>query len=90
LYKKWLDLGGKLNENGKLECPSCGRVGIDFQYVGDSVKRRGYLNIWCTKCFKGIHVDVLIPESAPMLDINAPADVVAARIPHFTWVLPDD
>src|SRR5438309_5022632 len=45
LFRKWLNLGWNLVENKKLECPSCGKMAIDFQYVGDPAKRSGYLNI---------------------------------------------
>jgi hypothetical protein len=90
LFKKWLDIGGKLDQSQKLECPSCGKTAIDFQYVGNPSTRKGYLDIWCRACLKGLHVDVRIPENAAMLDVNASPDIVAARIPAFTWVLPDE
>jgi hypothetical protein len=90
-FRKWLDLGWALDQNRKLVCPSCGELAIEFQYVGDLAKRSGYLDVWCAACLKGVHVYIAhIPYNVPVLDINGPTDVIAARIPHFTWVLPED
>jgi len=90
LFKKWLDLGGKLAQRQRLDCPSCGKTAIDFQYVGNPSTRKGYLDIWCEACLNGLHVDVQIPEGVPMLDIKSPPEVIATRIPSFRWVLPDE
>lgn len=90
LFQKWLALGEKLSEQKKLECPSCGKTAIDFQYTGNPSTRIGYLDIWCKACLKGIHVSrVRIPENETMLDINA-LPIEATRIPNFTWILPDE
>jgi hypothetical protein len=90
LFKKWLELGEKLDQPHKIECPSCGKTAIDFQYIGSPSTRRGTLDIWCVACLNGLHVDVHVPENMPMLDIKTPVEVVATRIPNFTWVLPDE
>jgi hypothetical protein len=89
IFKKWLDLGWDLKR--KLPCPSCGERAIDFQHVGDPATRIGYLDIWCASCLKGIHISrVTIPEDTPLLAIKDDAEKIAARIPTFTWILPDD
>jgi hypothetical protein len=91
LFQKWLHLAGKPNHGVKVECPSCGQTAVDFQYVADPASRIGYLDIWCGACFKGIHISrARVPEGMSMLDIKSPPDLIAARIPHFIWVLPDE
>lgn len=89
LFKNWLDLGWKLGGSEKLSCPSCGNLAVDFQYVGDTATRIGYLDIWCEECRQGIHISrVQIPGEATMLDIHGNPSIVISRIPKFTWVLP--
>jgi hypothetical protein len=84
-------LTGNLNQGQKLEYPSCGISAVDFQYVADAVNRIGYLDIWGGACLKGIHISrVRVPNGVSMLDFDSPADIVAARIPNFTWVQPDE
>jgi len=89
LFKQWLYLIDKLNQDCKSECPCCGKAAIDFQYVADTTDKIGYLDIWCGACLKGIHISrVRVPEGMPLLDIASPSGIIAARIPNFTWVLP--
>jgi hypothetical protein len=91
LFKRWLDLGYDLSNKSKLQCPSCGKSTIDYQYVGDPETRIGYLDIWCAACLRGIHVSrVKVPKEASMLSFKTDLATVAARIPKFTWVVPED
>ena len=91
LFKKWLDLGRHLDQKEGLKCPSCGRVALDFQYVGTPVDRIAYLDLWCGACLKGIHISrVRVPEGLSMLTFDTEPSVLEARIPRFTQVLPDD
>lgn len=91
IFNKWLHLTGKLNQGQNLECPSCGKAAVDFQYVADPGDKIGYLDIWCGSCHKGVHVSrARVPEGVTMLDIKSPPAAIAARIPNFTWVLPDE
>jgi hypothetical protein len=90
-FKRWLDLGWNLSNNRDLQCPSCGKHTIDYQYVGDPETRIGYLDIWCTSCLHGIHVSrVKVPGETPMLSFKTDPSTIAARIPKFTWVVPED
>ena len=44
------------NKINQIKCPSCGKRGMDYIYIGDGDTRIGYLQVWCNKCLRGIHV----------------------------------
>ncbi len=91
LFKKWLELGRSINQKQKVACPTCGKLAIQFQYVGDPVTKIGYLDIWCGECLRGIHVSrVQIPGDTPMLDISTTSNEVASHIPNYKQVVPED
>ena len=31
----------------QIKCPSCGKCGMDYIYIGDGDTRIGYLQVWC-------------------------------------------
>jgi hypothetical protein len=85
-HDKWIKAFVALTDSGgeaKLSCPSCGRVGtIDFQFVGDPVSRKGYLQMWCRECKKGLSLSrLLIPHWASLVDWNSEKSLLAERIP---------
>lgn len=94
MFSDWLNLYKKVQASPVaqvLPCPECGNDTVEFQYVGDRTTRRGYLVLWCSHCHKGVHLSrVVIPEGAYIIDFDAPADVLAARIPDFEHVEPSE
>lgn len=51
-YRRWLTL-----ELGRSPtCPECGIEPVQHRYVGDQLRRTGYLDVWCSRCQVGIHV----------------------------------
>lgn len=61
MKKEWIKIIPQIIENlksiEKIKCPNCGKCGIDYMYTGDENTRIGFLQIWCTKCFKGIYIN---------------------------------
>jgi len=92
MFSDWLNLYKKVQASPVtqvMRCPECGNDAVDFQYVGDRAARRGYLDLWCRHCGKGVHLSrVAIPEGANIIDFDAPEDVLTARIPNFEQVVP--
>lgn len=86
IFKIISDAGGKAADR---TCPECGEASVDFQYVGDTDTRIGYLRIWCPSCRKGIHLSRLkIPHGAQMLPFDAPKDELDRRQPDFEELEP--
>ena len=86
--RSWFKLAAAIADNlpsvPPLECPNCGHETIDFQYVGEKQQMRGFLCIWCTSCFRGIHISgIRIPQQANILP-KEPVEAVKNRIPNFT------
>lgn len=95
MFQDWLNLYKAMRESsvnqGGLVCPECGSQSVDVQYVGDEIKRIGYLDMWCTSCNKGVHFSrVSIPEGVDFISFAAPDEMIAARIPNFEQVVPLD
>ena len=40
----------------QIKCPSCGKCGMDYIYIGDGDTRIGFLQVWCNKCLRGFYV----------------------------------
>lgn len=91
-FSLWLDLAGKASDEElfkKETCPSCHSSSLDFQYVVRASDRLGYLDVWCNSCKKGIHISrVTAPQGASVIDLNAPNEELAARIPPYNQVVP--
>lgn len=45
-----------LDNTSHIECPNCGKCGIEYLYTGDERTRIGFLQIWCSECLKGVHI----------------------------------
>lgn len=46
-------------------CPSCGNVGLRFQYFGPDSGQFGWKIVWCETCWSGINVSrIRLPDSA--------------------------
>jgi hypothetical protein len=93
MFQDWLVMYKNLRDDTVVKseciCPECGAITIDLQFIGDVERRIGYLDMWCTTCNRGIHMSrVLIPEGAPLISFDDPAEVVSARIPDFEQVAP--
>jgi len=92
MFADWLNLYKKIHASPvaqALPCPECSNETVDFQYVGDRDARKGYLDMWCRHCNKGVHLSrVTIPEGAQVIAFDAPDDVLTARIPDFEQVVP--
>lgn len=91
MFQDWLQLYKKIHsaafQKEDLACPECLSRSVDFQYVGDASRRIGYLDIWCTTCWKGVHFSrVSIPADRDMISFDAPDEVLTARIPEFEQV----
>lgn len=89
-FSSWLKLSADISSNIQKKevnkCPICQSETVDFQYVGDTDTRIGFLDIWCTSCMNGIHISrVKAPESANILTFND--EKVKARIPDFNQVV---
>lgn len=93
MFGDWLEVYKEIQARptSKLtaHCPECGSESVDFQYVGDTAARRGYLDIWCTHCNQGVHLSrVVIPQGAHVIEFDAPDEVLTSRIPRFKQVTP--
>ena len=93
MFQDWLDLHRKIEATPSLRdmpCPECHDGTVDFQYVGDAETRRGYLDMWCRSCNKGVYLSRLtIPAGAELIDLDRQA-AVGARIPYFVQLTPPD
>ena len=91
MFQDWLDLYKRLPTTSGREavaCPECGSKSIDYQYVGDLVSRKGYLDMWCTACKKGVHLSrVSIPSGASVISFDNPSEEITKRIPNFDQVV---
>jgi hypothetical protein len=88
-FTGWLKLSVEISNNplplSALYCPECLNSTVDFQYVGDSEMRIGYLDVWCNSCSNGIHISrVRMPESAKLLEFNDAS--LIDRIPSFNQI----
>lgn len=95
LFHLWMSIATDINNTlpnvTVLACPSCHRLGVDFQFVGDFQTKIGYMAIWCPFCLHGIHISrVRIPEKVQSIPFNTSAEEISRRIPNFTHVEPDD
>lgn len=89
-FADWIKLSSMISSapplNPTFNCPECHRNEIDFQYVGDSVTKIGFLDVWCKSCMKGIHISrVVIPKSANMLTFGEAG--TKSRIPDFKQII---
>jgi hypothetical protein len=86
----WLELVKQISDEkheskNSLICPKCGNSSMDYQYVGDTTTRIGYLVIWCKACLHGIHMSrTKAPVNASILPFNTSKEMLAKRIPNFT------
>ena len=88
-FSGWLKLSAEISIKPKplstLQCPECQNSTVDFQYVGDSETRIGYLDLWCNSCSNGIHISrVRVPDSAKLLEFNDAS--LIDRIPSFNQI----
>jgi hypothetical protein len=94
MFSDWLTLYKQIYASPvghALTCPECGNEAVDFQYVGDRGAQRGYVDIWCRHCNKGVHLSrVAIPDDAQVIAFDASDDVLTARIPDFEQVVPTE
>ena len=94
IYDRWLDAFIAIKEyppgHAKVACPNCGQNTVDFQYVGNTATRVGYLDIWCNSCLKGIHLSriINIPENEDLIGFDEPPERVRDRIPNFEQIVP--
>lgn len=60
MRKEWMKIVPQIIDNlsniKQVQCPRCGKYGIEYLYVGDEKTRVGYLQVWCNECLKGIHI----------------------------------
>ena len=74
MFDKWLLLlpeDDNYEKIGDSSCPYCGKSEIDYLYIGNKKKMRGYLQLWCNACKHGIYISqALIPENAKMVEIR--------------------
>ncbi|NDI35097.1 hypothetical protein [Chengkuizengella sediminis] len=88
-FSTWLKLSADISSSTwtNFQCPECQKETVDFQYVGDTETRIGYLEIWCDSCLKGIHISrVRVPESANLLSFED-KNLIGNRIPAFKQVV---
>jgi len=93
-FKDWLELfkklHGQLPHTEGLECPNCGALEIQYQYVGNVPSRIGYLAMWCGSCLTGIQLSrVEAPECVEILSFDADPESFK-RIPRFRQVVPTE
>ncbi|WP_155973082.1 hypothetical protein [Paenibacillus sp. Leaf72] len=91
-FKQWLQLAAIVKETypnvPKFKCPSCSSGNINFEYIGDAIRRKGYFLIWCNECLEGILISrIEIPEKATVIPFGATPDQTS-HIPNYTKVLP--
>lgn len=88
MKKEWIAIVSQItddfNKINQIECPHCGKCGIDYIYIGDGDTRVGFLQIWCYKCLKGIHVSrVVAPQSAKFVTFDTELKGI---VPQFEFV----
>ena len=88
IFNKWLSLTNDIYDNfpnvPMLACANCYQLGIDFQFIGDSQTKIGFMVIWCPLCFHGIHLSrVDIPDQAQILPFYISIEKIPQRIPNF-------
>ena len=70
MNKEWCNIFKQISDDyskyNEITCPICGEKRIKYMFVGDPKNRVGYLQIWCDKCLKGIHIS----RSIAPLDAN--------------------
>jgi DNA-directed RNA polymerase specialized sigma24 family protein len=72
-------------------CPNCGRFELRFAFVADPATRLGFCALWCASCQHGAVISrVGVPTEFSLLDINQPAEELAAHIPDFDAAVPAD
>ena len=92
-YADWLKIFKAIASSGgeapDIACPECGESSVDYQYIGNTNTRIGYLRIWCPSCRKGVHLSrVKIPQGAQMLSFDASKDELDRRQPDFEELEP--
>ncbi|MEO1374820.1 MAG: hypothetical protein AAFW70_10960 [Cyanobacteria bacterium J06635_10] len=93
-YQEWIsittDIYNNLPHVPVLTCPNCHKLGVYFQFIGDSQTKIGFMVIWCPFCFHGIHLSrVHIPDQAQILPFYISIEKISQRIPNFIPVKPN-
>ncbi|MDP9700367.1 hypothetical protein J2T16_003272 [Paenibacillus intestini] len=91
-FKDWIRVNTEIIDNynniSNIKCPNCKMAEINYQYVGDTSSRVGFLDLWCNACLQGIHISrTKVPEHISMIsfdDVNEYKRVV----PKFTVIEP--
>lgn len=76
MKSEWIKMISQITNNidniNELKCPNCEKKGIDYLYVGDKETRVGFLQIWCSKCLKGIYISrAIAPINAKFASFEA-------------------
>ena len=79
------------SERRSFPCPNCGVRALQIVYVGNPETHVGYCSLWCENCWYGIQPSrVVIPDGVDFFPFSTDPDVVAAAIPDFREVYPDE
>lgn len=75
MREKWLsllfDTEGNLFDSQTIKCPACKEKGVEYLFTGDAKTRIGYLQVWCSKCLRGIYVSrAKAPDNARFLSFD--------------------
>lgn len=88
MSKDWIKIIPKitehLNDEHQVQCPNCGKYGMDYLYVGDEKTRVGYLQVWCSECLKGIYVSrAIAPANAKFVTFD---DDLKTIVPEYEFI----
>jgi transcription elongation factor Elf1 len=94
-FQDWADalysLSRSPSERRSFPCPNCGVRALQIVYVGNPESHVGYCSLWCDNCRYGIQPSrVIIPDGVDFFPFSTDPDVVAAAIPDFREVYPDE
>lgn len=91
-FKDWIKVNTEIIEShpniSTIKCPNCQETKVNYQYVGDTRSRVGFLDIWCNSCLQGVHISrTKVPERLSMISFEE-VDEYKRRVPKYTAVEP--
>lgn len=79
MRKDWIKIVPQIIDNFdniiQILCPNCKECEIEYLYIGDERTRVGFLQVWCNKCLKGIHISrAKAPQNAKFVTFDYDID----------------
>ena len=88
MRNEWVQIVPQITEDAdginSIKCPNCEKYGIDYIYIGDEKTRVGFLQIWCSKCLKGICISrTVAPQNAKFVTFDTD---LKNKVPPYDFV----